>query len=360
VKEDYMKYPPLEMMYLYITRGCNMACKHCWVDAKPISKVKDEVTFEKLKEAIYEAKDLGLTRLKVTGGEPYVRSNLLHELVKVGAELKLHMTIETNGTFINEYEAKFLKDHGVNLISISLDFPDERFDEFRGLKGSFKIVKRAMELLSKYGVPWTCIMTVTKSNIDDIPALAKLIFQLGVHTLKVHPCTASGRAKGLKTELLSLDDCVDLLGIIVQLYEIYPGKISTTMPWALVAPFDKWPFRLTSVCRYKNLLSILPNGDIALCGVGITHPETVLSNICKDNITSIWTNSSGYLNELRSLTPDSFRGICGKCVFRKPCANICPAYAYETFGSFSASHPICDELYHAGLFPKEYLLDKSC
>jgi len=335
-----------------------MACKHCWINAKPISKIKDEVTFEKLRSSIYEAKELGLKRLKITGGEPYVRSHLLHELIKLSSELKISVYIETNGTFINDSEAQFLKQHNV-VVSISLDFPDERFDEFRGLKGSFKYVKRAMELLSKHGVPWACIMTATKSNMNDVPNLAELVLKLGPYSLKVHPCNASGRAKGFEIELLTLTDYICLIQTIVKLYEMYPGKISTSVPWALIAPFEKWPFRISGVCRYKKLLSILPNGDIALCGVGITHPETVFGNIYRDSITDIWINNGGYLKEIRSLTPDSFKGICSRCVFRKPCANMCPAYAYETFGTFSASYPICEELYQAALFPKEYLLDQG-
>lgn len=352
-------YPPLEMLYLYITRGCNMACKHCWINARPIAKAKDEVIFKKLKYAIYEAKELGLRALKITGGEPYARKGLLHELVKAASELKLYVAIETNGTFINEAEARFLKDH-VAQVQISLDFPDERFDEFRGLKGAFRRAMRAMVSLREHGVAWTCMTAVNRSNINDIPAIAELVFTLGARGLKIDACLALGRAKELKDEgeLLSFIDYIQLLKIILQLYKKYPGKIRTTAPWALIAPFE-YPFRIAGVCPYKHLLSILPNGDIALCGIGITHSETVLGNIYKDNITKIWIEGEGCLKEIRSFTRSSFEGVCSKCMFREQCANVCPAYVYETAGTFFASYPICERLHKAGLFPEEYLLDEG-
>jgi len=320
---------------------------------------RGEVKLEQLKQALYEAKELGLKRFKITGGEPFIRKKLVNQLVEIGSELDLTVYIETNGTLINEEEAKFLKGRAVG-ISISLDFPDERHEEFRRLRGSFKRVLKTIELLSEHEVSWMCIMTITRSNFAEIPALAKLVIPLGARVLKVHPCLALGRAKGLE-ELLAPLECLKLIRIVAQLDEIYKGKIITTMPLSLVASFFDWPrpLRIGGVCPYKNLLSILPNGDIALCGIGMTHPETVFGNIYQSSISEIWNKATGYLKELRSTTPNSFNGICSRCTFNKHCANSCPAYVYESSGTFFASHPLCEALYKMGLFPEEYLTDEQ-
>jgi len=317
-----------------------------------------EVAIERLKDVLHEGKELGLRRFKITGGEPFIRKKLVNALMEAGSALNLTAYIETNGVFLDEDEVRFLKGRAVG-ISISLDFPDERHEEFRGLKGSFKRVIRAMELLSEHEISWICIMTVTKSNFADIQSLAQLVIPLGATVLKVHPCLGLGRAKGLERELLSPVECLKLVRIVTELDKIYEGKVVTTMPLALVAPFFNWPrpLRAGGLCYYKNMLSILPNGDVALCGIGITHPETVFGNIYKSSISEIWQKATGCLEELRDLTPTSFTGICSRCVFNERCANSCPSYVYETFGIFTASHPVCEALYQVGLFPKEYIAD---
>lgn len=356
--------PRLKAIHLYLTQKCSISykrCKPCWLDVKVGSEAESKITVGKLKDTIYEAKGLGLQRLKILGGEPYIRKELVHALVKIGSVVGLSpIYIETNGMLIDEHEAKFLKDHSVG-VCISLDFPDERHEQPLGLKGSFERVIMAMKLLSKHNVPWECIMTVTKSNFEDIYALARLVFSLGASGLEVHPCFAPASTQRLKNVLLTPIECLKLARVIAQLDKIYKGKvIITTMPLALITPFLKWPrpLRVAGLCYYKNLLSILPNGDVTLCSIGMTHPETIFGNICQNSISRIWKGPCSYLKELRNLTPDNLRGICSRCVFNNHCANSCPAYVYETFGTFSASHPICQALYEMGLFPNEYVKDE--
>lgn len=346
--------PKLEMMYFYVTQRCNMSCKHCWVDVTRAGP--GEVTMEQLKDVLYEAKELGLRCFKITGGEPFTRRKLINTLIELGSELGLSMYIETNGSFIDEEEARFLEGRAVG-ISISLDFPDERHDEFRRFPGAFKRAITAMKLLSEHNVSWLCIMTVTKENFADIPALAELVIPLGAFVLKVHPCLALGRAKGLEGKLLTAAESLKLVRVVAQLDRIYEGKVVTSVPLALVAPYFNWPrpLRIGGVCHYKNLLSVLPNGSVALCGIGMTHPEAVLGSIHQNSIAEIWQKAVGYLKELRNLSTVNLNGICSTCIFRDRCANSCPAYVYEAFKTFSASHPLCEALYQIGLFPKEYI-----
>lgn len=348
--------PQLEMMYFYVTRRCNMSCKHCWVDVIRTGSLTKEVTIEQLRDVLYEAKELGLRCFKITGGEPFTRKGLINALIELGTDLGLSMYIETNGSFIDEDEARFLEGRAVG-ISISLDFPDERHDEFRRFQGAFNRAIQAMKLLSKHSISWLCIMTVTRENFADIPALAKLVISLGATVLKVHPCLALGRAKGLEEKLLTPVECLKLVRVVAQLDRIYEGKVVTSVPLALVTPYFAWPrpLRIGGVCHYKNLLSILPDGSVALCGIGMTHPEAILGSIHQNRISEIWQKAEGYLAELRNLSAANLKGICSTCVFKDRCANSCPAYVYEAFKTFSASHPLCEALYQAGLFPKEYI-----
>ncbi len=67
---------PLEQIYFYLTEGCNLACRHCWLSPK---LQKDNITHPSLSMELFEsiveqAKPLGLESVKLTGGEPLLHS----------------------------------------------------------------------------------------------------------------------------------------------------------------------------------------------------------------------------------------------------------------------------------------------
>lgn len=343
----------LKQLFLYLTYECNMRCKHCWVYGG--NRTYERPHTSTWIRAIDQARDLGLHLLKFTGGEPFLEKSLLFDLIETGVEFN----IETNGTLLAESDIKCLSQSHIKEIGVSIDFPDaQRFERFRGLPHSFKKVTRTIQLLHEYSIPVVAIMSVFHENLQDIPAVAELVFDLGADKLKAHPVMAMGRAKEFVGRLLLLSEYTELAHTLEGLMSSYPEKIGTSLPWVLIADFPPEYLNITrTVCNYKNLLTILPNGDISLCGVGMTHPSTILGNIAQVNLLDVWAKEPGLLENLHNMNPLYVDGICGRCVFRKYCANMCPAYVYEIYGTFTSSYPLCEELDQAGLFPEKYLVN---
>ena len=343
----------LKQLFLYLTYECNMKCKHCWVYT--VKERGDSLSESIWKRVIEEAESLGLHLLKFTGGEPFLKKQLLFNLIDMDVEFN----IETNGTLLNESDVKYLSQSKIKEIGVSIDFPDpQRFEAFRGLPKSFEKVTRTIWLLHEYNIPVVAIMSVFQGNLNDIPAVAERVFNLGADKLKVHPVMAMGKAIEFRDHLLLPSEYIKLAHTLEKLMELYPGKIGTSLPWVLIADFSPEYMNITrTLCNYKNLLTILPNGDISLCGIGMTHPSTVLGNISQVNLSDIWENEPELLNKLHTMDPLHIEGICGRCVFRKYCANMCPAYVYEIHGTFTNSYPLCEELEATGVFPRKYLVD---
>ena len=72
--------PPLRAFYLYMSNSCNLKCRHCWitprfVDGKP--DPGDVIDVDALREAVAEAKPLGLSNAKLTGGEPLLHPRFI-------------------------------------------------------------------------------------------------------------------------------------------------------------------------------------------------------------------------------------------------------------------------------------------
>jgi molybdenum cofactor biosynthesis enzyme MoaA len=69
---------PLNQIYFYLTEGCNLRCRHCWIAPKYQSEgnTYPALDLDLFKSIIEQAKLLGLTGVKLTGGEP-----LLHPAI---------------------------------------------------------------------------------------------------------------------------------------------------------------------------------------------------------------------------------------------------------------------------------------
>ena len=147
--------PRLNAFYLYLTASCNLRCRHCWIapeyaGGKPVPG--KYVDLDALRSAIVEAKTLGLSSAKLTGGEP-MHHPQFKEIVEMLTAEGLSLNMETNGTLMTREMAQFLKEKSrVNFISVSIDSPvPAEHDAFRGVKGSFDAVIRGLDFLVEAG-----------------------------------------------------------------------------------------------------------------------------------------------------------------------------------------------------------------
>lgn len=139
--------PSLNMLYFYLTEGCNLACRHCWLAPKfdTTGQRYPALPVELFQTAIREAKPLGLSGVKLTGGEP-----LLHRqftgLLEIVRREELHLTIETNGLLCTREIAAEIAKTPKRFVSVSIDGVDARPHEWvRGVQDSFQAAKQAEE-----------------------------------------------------------------------------------------------------------------------------------------------------------------------------------------------------------------------
>ena len=112
----------IDYLRVSVTERCNFRCQYCMPE-KPFSWVPKEnlLNFEELFMFIKVAIDEGVTKIRITGGEPTLRADLdtfIAMISKYKSDIDLAMT--SNGFLLHEY-AKKLKDAGLKRINISLD-----------------------------------------------------------------------------------------------------------------------------------------------------------------------------------------------------------------------------------------------
>lgn len=156
-----IQVPPY--MVISITNRCNLQCKGCYDKAQHRSS-EAEMSGEKLRKVIGEAKDLGVSIILIAGGEPLVRPEIL-DIMKEHREIIF--LLFTNGMLIDdEIIAKF-KSHKNIIPVISLEGFEEDTDGRRG-KGVYEYIQRTITKIKDKGILFGTSLTVTRTNLPTV------------------------------------------------------------------------------------------------------------------------------------------------------------------------------------------------
>lgn len=159
-----------------VTDRCDLRCRYCMAEHMTFLPRKDVLTLEEMVELadIFIAR--GVTRIRLTGGEPLVRrgiDQLVPELGKrVGNGLD-ELTMTTNGTQL-ERHAQILSDAGLRRINVSLDSRDP--SRFRHItrRGDLTQVLRGIDAAAAAGLKVKINMVALKGlNEDEIAAMLR-------------------------------------------------------------------------------------------------------------------------------------------------------------------------------------------
>ena len=349
--------PPLSQLYVYLTEGCNLACKHCWL-APPFDPGADKaptLRLDLLETAIAEAKPLGLQGVKLTGGEPLLHPRIETVLdVVIGAGLGL--TIETNGTLLTPDLAARLGRISEPVradVSVSLDGADAAIHEaVRGVPGSFAAATTAVRLLAEVGLQPQIIFSVMQSNQHQVDDVVHLAEELGAASVKFNVVQPTARGEKLRQieATLSVVDYIRLARRVDR--EIAPRTRLTVdfdIPVAF-RPLSRLAARDPGRCGIHGILGVLASGHYALCGIGGQVPELVFGEIGHDGLAELWS-SDPVLIRIREGVPDLLCGICGECLLRDACLGACVAQNYYRTQDLLAPFWFCEEADRAGIFP---------
>ena len=351
MNEQNPRYP-LNWLYLYLVDQCNLSCRHCWISPHIGRDLNDGVPVEILKKMIAEAGTLGLQGVKLTGGEPLLYRDIRPLFEFLAAE-GIHVIVETNGTLLNRDLLATLRLCRTDQISVSLDAGRaEVHDELRGVKGCFDRTVTGLRLLAENGLGFQVIMTLYRRNLGEIPGLISLCRKVGAGSLKINPMLPCGKGRDRFRDNANLDPAE-----LIRLYRTVEREWSSRKELEII--FDL-PAAFRSIqditargiieCRILNILGILANGDISICGIGQTTEELRMGNIRRHSIREVWENDP-ILADLRAGLPGRLQGICGRCLFRFQCLGSCRANAYAADRDLFAPYFLCREAHEAGLFP---------
>jgi SynChlorMet cassette radical SAM/SPASM protein ScmF len=350
--------PKLGTIYFYLTEGCNLRCRHCWIEPPHQSENKQFPSLDPdlFRSILKQARPLGLASVKLTGGEPLMHPRI-GEILEILRDEKLRFIVETNGVLCTPELARDLVRSGINHISVSLDGAVADTHEWvRGVKGCFEAAIGGIRNLVAAGIRPQVIMTLMRRNVEQIEALVRLAESFGASSVKfniVQP-TARGVKMHQAGETLSIREIVNL-GTWVE------NELSSTtrVPLHYSHPAA---FRLLGkmfgregsgcgICNVHGILGVLGDGSYALCGIGESVPELVFGHAATDALPEVW-HGNPVLREIREGLPRRLGGICGTCLVKGICLGSCIAQNYYRSRDLWAPNWYCEEAHREGLFPE--------
>jgi cyclic pyranopterin phosphate synthase len=187
---------PINYLRLAVTDRCNLRCFYCMPEEGIHYLPKKELlSFEEIQRLVAIMASMGISKIRITGGEPFVRTDLVQLLWMIKSVEGIHdIHITTNGVLTAPHIDE-LKALGIASVNLSLDtLNKERFHEITR-RDEFEKTWKALQLLLKANIPVKLNSVVMDGkNIDDIIPMVELTRQhpISVRFIEEMPFNGEG------------------------------------------------------------------------------------------------------------------------------------------------------------------------
>jgi radical SAM protein with 4Fe4S-binding SPASM domain len=310
-------------MEVEFSQLCNFRCPYCYLDARP----KDELTSDEIRDLILQARDLGVRKIIILGGEPMIYPRILekiHFIRNHGMEVEIF----TNGSNMTKENAAELALLGVKVV-LKMNSRDAVIqNRLCGLDDADRIIRDAFTHLLQAGYgpggkPMAISSVVSSVNIDELPGMWRWLRDQQIDPY-FEMITPQGSA--VENDWLSVEpDRVETL--FNELAEI--DKTAYGREWKPQPPLAG------DIClRHQFSCYVNAFGDVMPC-VGVTLP---VGNIRKNRLADILRDSEVIQNLKNHL--QTIKGPCALCGEKESCYG-CRGAAYQMTGDYLASDPLC-------------------
>jgi len=336
---------------LEVTSRCNASCSYCYY------LHNDGVTYADLPtqrwlEFFEELADCSVMRVCLMGGEPLLRDDFFALIDGIAAN-RMRFSVLTNGSLLTRTVAEHLRATGrCDEVQVSLDGSTATVHESLRGPGTFPPALAAIRNLLAAGVPVTVRVTVHPGNLEDLPALARLLLEnLGLPAFSTNAASALGSAgKYGEGVLLTPRERLQAMRTLAALADSYPGRIQ-----ASAGPLAEWrTFQAMEQAREDDLpipgrgrlvgcgcvfdkLAVRADGRYVPC---VMLPTFTLGEIGRDSLSGVWQQAQA-LQSLRRRRDIALKDFteCRDCPWLASCTGNCPGMAFALTGTVDRPCP---------------------
>ncbi len=283
----------IDCLRISVTDRCNLKCLYCMPEnGIKLKDNKEILSYDEIFSIIKIFSELGVNKIKITGGEPLVRNDivkLIHMIAKIKNINDISMT--TNGTLLNYYAVE-LKNAGLKRLNISLDTLNSEKYKFLTRTDNLNFVLNGIETALKMNFSLVKINVVLLDiNKDEINQFLKLSKEEPLHIRFLEYMPINNFYK--LNEIIKADE------VINKAYEI--GEFETTKIYGNNNSINfrfkgaKGTFGIIAPMSYKfcykcNRLRLTAEGFLKLClnsKIGINLKKYIREGIDEANLKKI-------------------------------------------------------------------------
>jgi cyclic pyranopterin phosphate synthase len=261
----------INYLRISVTDRCNLRCLYCMPpEGVPQMPHSDILSYEEIRTVVRAAAELGINKIRLTGGEPLVRADF-PELVKMLSRTDAirELSLTTNGTLLKKHALE-LRQAGLSRVNVSLD--TLKPDKFRCITrlGDLRGVLEGIEAGKEAGFKPVKINTVVMRGIndDEILDFAKMTCEDGWHVRFIELMPFKGVAEFVpsielrqRISLLGkLEPCASTTSNGPAMYYRLAGAKGTI---GFISPLTE-----TAFCSRCNRMRLTPDGKLRPCLLG--------------------------------------------------------------------------------------------
>lgn len=311
-----------------VTERCNLHCAHCFVSSTLVGRDVSLDLFET--RVLPRLRAARVTRLTLTGGEPFAHPNLLQMVTSARGD-GLDVGICTNATLITDEQIEQLRAIGGVHINVSFDgFRAESHGRFRGNPGSFSVTVETTRRLAKAGLLQGLLSTPNAlTTAEDYRLLAEFAVATEAEYLLMNPLSSMGRGVKSKGRLAAT--------------EVSMNRILHAVDDAADGAVEIVPIRFLnedqplSGCIAGDIIYVFADGEVAVCpylvfaartpGSLHTDREFLVGNIFEQEIVA--SLDAFHFHERYEVGANP---TCESCELSADCGKGCPAAVIASGG----------------------------
>lgn len=340
--KNFMRSIPKFSLQWHITDRCDQRCKHCYIYSRGEDTLCTEMNVDALKGIFHNFIDTceqmhRSPSFVITGGDPLLYPHIW-ELLEIFKENGIHFIILGNPFHLSESVAARLHDLGCTCYQMSLDGLRKTHDRIR-MPGSYDTTLSKIPIINASGMKSSIMTTVSKANINEIPALVKVVHEHHVSSFGFNRyCPSPHDADLLPTALEYKDFLSEMWTEFRRFKDSDTHFVLKDHLWKLFL-YEKG---LLNTDYKENIIldgchcgithmTILPDGKVYAC----RRSETLVGHVPDQSLYDIFFGPK--MDAYRNY--DKFEK-CGKCELLRFCRG-CPSVAKCVGGSFYSPDPQC-------------------
>jgi MoaA/NifB/PqqE/SkfB family radical SAM enzyme len=326
-------------MYLNLTSRCNSNCVYC--EVRSLNQ-NDDLSSERILGLLSEAKELGIRKVYLSGGEPFLHQDFW-EIVEKAKTLGIKLSAVSNGIMLGDLSLdKIKKLKYFDDINISLEsHKEELHNKLRG-GNFFQKTVSGIKILKASGVKVNISTVISNENYLKLEGIIKLAKELGADYINFQPIHVWSNYENVesisgKGDLLVESENFEKLENRVRRALQYSKKIKQSTNLPAILPWLKDYFLAQKKAENNKIwmrnivknfqcievfhkLFIHSNGALLPCAM-LSARANVKNNSLKEAVKSL----DGFKNDLRQ---GKFSPECNKCS-----CQLAPNYSFSVLNS---------------------------